>query len=118
MKKAKLVEDASEALHRTQKVIEQDENAMEMDTGDSDEEQFISKDEMGGLSAEEMARLREDQRLMEEMGFPTHFGSTKGKHVEGNNIYVAHKVKVRKVRQLVNKKPKPGAPNRSREQNH
>lgn len=87
---------------------------MEMDTGDSDEERFITKEDISGLTPEELAQIEEDKKLMEAMGFPTHFGSTKGKPVEGNNIYVAHKVKVRKVRQLVNKKTKPkstGRPN-------
>jgi hypothetical protein len=80
---------------------------MEMDMADGDAEEFVSKDDVGGVDAETLAQLEADRKMMEEMGFPTSFGSTKGKHVEGNNIYVSHKIKVRKVRQLINKKGRP-----------
>ena len=107
VKKAKLNEVASEARHRTEMMPSADDSAMEMDMGDSDEEHFVGKDVIGGLTPEEAAQQEEDRRLMEAMGFPTGFGSTKGKHVEGNDIYVAHKIKVRKVRQVINKKSQP-----------
>lgn len=107
MKKAKLTEDASEARHRMEMMAAADDSAMEMDMGDSDEEHFVGKDSIGGLTPEEAAQQEEDRKLMEAMGFPTGFGSTKGKHVEGNDIYVAHKIKVRKVRQVINKKSQP-----------
>jgi hypothetical protein len=107
VKKSKLEETTNDELHKTKPVLDNDDGAMEMDTGDSDEERYISKDAMGGLSREELQALEEDRKLMEAMGFPTSFGSTKGKHVEGNDVYASHKIKVRKVRQLVNKKSKP-----------
>lgn len=107
IKKAKLAEDSSEARHRSEVVHHLDESAMEMEMGDSDEEHFIGKDAIGGLTPEEAAQLEEDRKMMEAMGFPTGFGTTKGKHVEGNDIYAAHKIKVRKVRQVINKKSQP-----------
>lgn len=111
-KKAKLQEVESKEAHKEAKE-EMSDDAMEMDMGDSDVEEFVSKDELGEMDPAALAQMEEDRKMMEAMGFPTGFGSTKGKHVEGNNIYVSYKIKVRKVRQLIHNKGRPKAGGRA-----
>ena len=87
--------------------MEEEGDAMDMDMGDDEDEQYVTKGDLEGMSPEEIAKLEEERKMMEEMGFPTSFGSTKGRHVDGNNTYVAHKIKQRKAAQHIHKKGRP-----------
>lgn len=108
VKKAKTDEQTTQEPHKTKEMpIEEDGDAMDMDMSDDDDEQYVTKDDLSGMTPEELAQAEEDRKLMESMGFPTGFGTTKGRHVEGNNLYVANKVKQRKARQLIHKKGRP-----------
>lgn len=108
MKKLKLEEVATTEPHKTKEMPSESEgDAMDMDMEDDDEEQYVAMNEFSGMTPEEIAQIEEDRRLMEEMGFPTGFGTTKGRQVDGNNLYIANKVKQRKSRQLIHKKGRP-----------
>lgn len=109
-KKAKTGEFSSGETHKTHEMPPEEEgDAMDMDMGDDDEEQFVAKDDLEGMSPEELAQLEEDRKMMEAMGIPTSFGTTKGRHVEGNSVYAANKIKQRKARQVIHKKGRPKA---------
>lgn len=113
VKKLKLEEVATTEPHKTKEMpAEAEGDAMDMDMEDDEEEQYVAMNEFTGMTPEEIAAEEENRKMMEEMGIPSSFGTTKGRHVQGNNLYVANKVKQRKSRQLIHKKgpPKTGRP--------
>lgn len=93
-------DDKEDSFGRKENIYNRDEYASSKRAKREDEDIPVSVNEEESMSTED----DDDLELMKKMGLPTTFNTTKGKKVEGNDVYVVNKQKKRKYRQYMNRK--------------